>query len=90
MNKHADIKDSTVQVIENATEDDVRPGDHVTWENTWEERGSSVTVRREGIAAHRGTYGDWYTQKGAWVAGLDGANATLTIRRTLPAQEASK
>ena len=39
-----------VKTIENATGDDVRPGDHITWEQTEVRKGVTRTVRREGIA----------------------------------------
>ena len=79
-----------VQIIENATRDDVRPGDHVVWERPVAERpvaerDATTTLRREGIAHHRDHYGDWCTKGGMWLTDLAGEGTTLTIRR--PAQE---
>lgn len=75
----------TVQVIENATRDDVRPGDHVTWEHTGARDGVTTFERREGIAHHRESTGDWCSETGAWITCGEGDDITLTIRR--PAQE---
>ena len=74
-----------MQTIENATLDDVRPGDHVTWEDTWECRGVTRTVRREGIAAYQRPTGDWDTADGMNITPGEREGVTLTIRR--PVQE---
>lgn len=77
--------DTRTQTIENATRKDVCPGDHITWERTWEEGGARITVRREGIAATRNDNGDWYTEDRAWLTNGEGAGRgiTITIRRTV-------
>ena len=72
--------EANVQIIENATRDDIRPGDHVTWEWTREAGGVTITERREGIAHHRDSFGDWWPEKGWWIT--NGEGVTLTIRRT--------
>ena len=73
-----------VQVIENATRKDVRPGDHIIWEDTWERHGVTRTVRREGIAAYRGPSGDWATADGMNITSGEGEGITITIRRPIP------
>lgn len=73
--------DPNVQVIENARLDDVRPGDHITWEDPWERHGVTRTVRREGIAAHQSPTGDWYTADGMNITSGEGEGITITIRR---------
>lgn len=74
-----------VQVIENAGPDDVQAGDYVIWERIRRRIGvATMLERREGIAHHRDDYGDWYTENHAWLAGLDGNDATITIRRPVP------
>ena len=82
MTKHTD---PNAQTIENASADDVRAGDHVTWKYTWEDKGATCTHIREGIAHHRGADGNWRTEDGAWITFGDGEGITITIRR--PAQE---
>ena len=73
-----------VQIITNAALDDVRPGDHLTWDLTWTHRYVTLTNRREGIAFHRDEFGDWWAKDGGCIT-VDGqAGATLTIRRTAP------
>lgn len=77
------------QTIENASLDDVRPGDYVVWEESSEEdRGVTRTVRREGIAHHRDISGDWCTEEDLWIT--DGEGTTITIRRPIEAKEAAK
>ena len=73
-----------VQVIENAARDDVRAGDYVIWETVENYDGITVTVRRKGIARRRNDYGDWCTEGGAWLTGLEGDDITLTIHRPVP------
>ena len=70
-----------VQTIENASLDDVRPGDHLAWEHVWKRSGVTVYERREGVADHRDREGDWCAKGGAWLAGLADGDTTLTIRR---------
>ena len=77
--------DPNVKIIEHVTRDDVRPGDHLVWESTREKDGVTITERREGIAHHRDSFGDWWTEGGAWLTLGEGEGVTLTIRR--PIQE---
>ena len=74
--------ETRVQVIENATRDDVRPGDHITWERVTTIDGVTITTRYEGIARFRDEGGDWWTGGGMYITTDDAA--TLTIRRTGP------
>ena len=76
-----------VQVIENARLKDVRPGDHVTWDDVEEERGMTITTRREGIAHHRDLDGDWWTEDGMWITFGESEGDTLTIRRPGPVKQ---
>ena len=80
MNTHTD---TNVKIIENATRDDVRPGDHITWEQTQSPDGATIYERREGIAHHRDHYGDWCTKGGMWLTDLAGEGTTITIRRPI-------
>ena len=74
--------DQNAQIIENARMDDVRPGDHITWERVRSRMGAATMLeRREGIADHRDKDGDWYTEDDVWLAGLEDAAVTITIRR---------
>ena len=75
------MNDQNMQVIENATRNDVRSGDHLTWK--WVQEIDGVTVRssHEGIAHHQDEYGDWWTEGGMWLTSV-GAG-TLTIRRPI-------
>jgi hypothetical protein len=79
--------DRNMQVIENATLDDVRPGDHLTWEETWEVYGVTTAQRREGIAHHRDINGDWCTERGAHITNCWASNGTVTIRRPIPTDD---
>ena len=71
-----------MQIIENASSKDVRPGDHITWKWVQEIDGVTVKSSHEGIAHHQDEYGDWWTEGGMWLTSV-GAG-TLTIRRTAP------
>ena len=76
--------DPDVKIIENASLDDVRPGDHLIWDLTWTHRDVTLTNRREGTAYHRDEFGDWWAKDGGCIT-VDGqAGATLTIRRPGP------
>ena len=75
----------TEKIIENATRDDVRPGDHLTWERVTTAFGATYTTRREGIAHHRDARGNWSTEDGQRITAGMGGHITLTIRR--PVQE---
>ena len=77
------MSDPNVKTIENASTDDVHPGDHLTRARVWETCGVTVTDRREGIAHHRNDEGDWYTKEGMWLTNSEGKDTTLTIRRTV-------
>ena len=73
-----------VQIIENASSDDIRPGDHITWERTEVILGRTDTIRREGIAHDRNSISsDWWTKEGGWLTDGKGEGITLTIRRTI-------
>lgn len=78
MNTHTD---TNVKIIENAARADVRPGDHITWEQTQSPDGATIYERREGIAHHRDSFGDWCTEGGTRLATLSGTGVTITIRR---------
>lgn len=73
-----------VQVIENATRKDVRPGDHITWEQTEVRKGVTRTVRREGIAHHRDSFGAWWTEDRGLIT--NGEGIALTLRRPVPVE----
>ena len=73
--------DPNMQIIENATEGDVRPGDYVIWETRHSGSGSTLTMRREGVAHHRGGCGEWRTDAGRLLTEDMRENTTLTIRR---------
>ena len=77
--------DTNVKIIENATRDDVRPGDHVAWERSVASGDVTTALRREGIAHHRDHYGDWCTKGGMWLTDLASEDSTITIHR--PAQD---
>ena len=78
-----ELNTPTVETIENATRDDVRPGDHLIWVWSREWDGATITERREGIAHHRGPDGDWYNEAGMGLTDGEGKNITITIRRTI-------
>ena len=71
------------QVIENATEDDVRAGDYVIWEYTLESRGATIFDGRKGIAHHRDAEGYWRAEEGAYITDGDGEGVTITIHRPI-------
>lgn len=71
-----------VKVIENATRDDVRPGDYVTWEHTSAREGVITFERREGVANHKDGDGDWCAQEGRYITYGEGDGRAITIRRT--------
>lgn len=75
--------DTNVKIIENASTDDVLPGDHLTWERVKEIGGVASTERREGIAHRRDGCGDWLTKDRAWITDAARTSFTLTIRRTV-------
>ena len=75
--------DPNVKIIKNATRDDVRPGDHVTWEYTGAREGVTTFERREGIAHHRDSDGDWCAEGGRYITYSEGYGRTITIRRTV-------
>lgn len=69
-----------MQIIENATRKDVRPGDHVVFRHTWKRDGLAVAARREGIAHHLDD-GNWCTEAGMYITLGVGEDVTITIRR---------
>lgn len=69
------------ETIENASRDDVRPGDHLIWTIITENGGVTLTYRREGIAHDRDDDGDWCTEEGRWITDGEREDTTLTIRR---------
>ena len=73
--------DQNVQIIENARLKDVRPGDHVIWEESDTERGVTSIIHREGVAHDRDSQGDWCTEEGLYITAGEGEDVTLTIRR---------
>lgn len=73
------MSEQSVRIIEGATRDDVRPGDHISWEWHRERSGVTIVTRREGIAHHRDEEGDWRTAEGEWLT--KGEGVALTIRR---------
>ena len=78
------MSEKNVQIIENASLDDVVPGDHIIWERVRGRMGAvTMLERREGIANHRDKDGDWYTENDVWLAGLEDAVVTITIRRPI-------
>lgn len=81
--------DPNVKTIENATPDDVLPGDHLTWETTRKVNGVTVKDRREGTAYSRDDYGDWHTMGGGLLTGRMVSGVTLTIRRTVASKESA-
>ncbi len=70
-----------VQVIENASLDDVRPGDHVVWEKTWVVRGVTCAESREDVTHRLDSAGDWCNEDGMWITGGEGEGITITVRR---------
>ena len=75
--------ETDIQVIENASPDEIQTGDHVVWEWVGSGRGVSVTERREGIAHHRDWTGGWCTEDDGWITDLEDKGFTITIRRPL-------
>ena len=75
--------ENSVQIIENASMYDVRPGDHITWEKTWAVRSVTATEFREGIAHHRNEDDAWCAKDGMWIAPSDGECTAITIRRPI-------
>ena len=71
-----------MQIIENATRKDVRPGDHVVFRHTWKRDGLAVAERREGIAHHLDD-GNWCTEAGMYITLGVGEDVTITIRRAV-------
>lgn len=78
-----ELNTPNVKIIENAALDDVRPGDHLTWERVTTIDGVTITTRYEGIAHHRDEDGDWWTGEGMYITQGEGEGITLTIRRTV-------
>ena len=75
-----------VKVIEKATRKDVRPGDHITWEQAEVRYGVTRFTRREGIAHDLDEWGDWRTAEGGLLTDGEGRHITITIRRPVPVE----
>lgn len=73
--------ETAVQIIENATREDVCPGDHITWKWVQEFGGATIKSSHEGIAHHRDGDGNWWTEDGMWLTDREGEGTALTIRR---------
>lgn len=76
-----------VQVIENASPDDIQAGDHLIWERTHTDRGVTFLDRRECTAQHCNPDGEWWTEGLAWIWWGTAEGGTLTIRRTTPTDD---
>ena len=72
-----------MQIIENASRDDVCTGDRIIWERAWEREGVTYLERCEGIACYRDSDGDWRTAEGRFVTDGERVGTTITIRRTV-------
>lgn len=83
MERRIKVSNENVKIIENASRDDVRPGDHVTWEYTNTRNGVTTFERREGIAHHRDEDGDWCTKEGRYITYRESNDSVITIRRTV-------
>lgn len=79
--------EANVQVIENASPEDVRPGDYIAWETRHTGSGSTLTMRREGVARHRGAGGEWRTEDGGLLTEEEYENTALTIRRPITEED---
>ena len=77
--------DPNVKIIENATRDDVRPGDHIIWKWVQEIDGVTIKSSHEGIAHHQEGDGNWWTEGGMWLTA--GGGVTITIRRPVADDE---
>lgn len=80
----------TIVTIENATRDDGEPGDYIIWTESRESDGVAVTVRREGVAHHRSSDGDWCTEEGMRITFGEGEGITITIHRAVPGKEGNQ
>lgn len=77
--------DSDIQVIENASIDDIQAGDRVIHIQTMNYRGIINIGRREGIAHHLDERGIWCNEEGEWIICETEEDDTITIRRTIDA-----
>lgn len=75
--------ETSVQEFAAATHGAIWSGDHVVWTETGVIDGVTVTIRREGIAHHRDSDGDWRTAEGGRIADGEGESTTITIRRPI-------
>lgn len=85
-----DDTDPNIQIIENATLDDIQEGDHVIHSETIYYSGVTTSGRREGVAHHKDEDGCWRTEEGEWIVDETDENDTITIRRaidTLPTKD---
>ena len=72
-----------VQIIKNATRDDVLAGDHLILETARMWGDVTITTRREGTAHHRDNCGDWCTETDRWITDFSDDSGDLTIRRPI-------
>lgn len=72
--------ETNVKIIENASLDDVVPGDYLIWECVSESGGVTDRSIREGIAHSQDMDGEWYSKEDVWITDHLG-DSTLTIRR---------
>lgn len=70
------------ETIENASLNDVQPGDYVVWEYAREVGGVTEKDSRAGVAAYRSGRGDWHTESDARITWGEYEGVTITIRRT--------
>ena len=70
-----------VKVINNATRNDVRPGDRLLRRDVGQCGDVTVVETREGTASYRNVHGDWFSADDIWLTDGEGEGVTLTIRR---------
>lgn len=75
--------DPNIHIIENASLDDIRVGDYITWTRVWERDGVAVKIIYEGIAHHRGDDDDWWTKGGMYITNGEDEGVTITIHRPI-------
>ena len=75
--------ETSVQIIENASSDDIQAGDYVIWSEASEYRGLTLTDLREGVAHHRNEFDEWCVEGGMWITGSEWAGSSITIRRPI-------
>lgn len=70
-----------VEIIDNATLDEIIPGDTVIWKSTVNDFGVQTIYSREGTAHHQSKSGEWYTSNGGWITDGAGFSISITIKR---------